>query len=275
MFDQLDVEVKAVERYLEEKKRYLAFYGTHNFRDLGGYPTIDGRSTRWKTLYRSDHLHKLNEIDLRYVEAMRLDKIIDFRSEHERDAEPDRIPLNMDVILVHIPILDVSTEIWRNSRDKFLSDNMKNIDPVKFMTNTNIELATRFTPKMRLFLQELLSSKGYPVLFHCAAGKDRTGFAAAILLRILGIPMEVVLEDYLVSNQYFLASQEMNLKLFRFIKGQKFAEVVKGFLVARPEYLNASFEAIEREHSSFNAYVQNGLGLTERDIEMLKGFYLE
>ncbi len=275
MFDQLDIEVEAVERYLDGKKRYLKFSGTRNFRDLGGYQTTNGRVTRWKTLYRSDHLHKLSDTDFRYLEAMRLDKIIDFRAEHEKDAEPDRIPFNMDVLLVHIPILDLSTEVWRNSRDRFINDNMRNIDPVKFMMGTSVDLAVRFAPKMRQFFQELLSSKGFPVLFHCAAGKDRTGFAAAILLRILGVPLEVVMEDYLLSNQYYFASQEFNLRLIRLLKGEKYAEVVKGFLEVRPEYLSASFDTIDRKFGSFDRYVSEGLGLTAQDVRTLRDFYLD
>lgn len=275
MFDQLELEMEVVERYLDEKKRYLNFSGTRNFRDLGGYQAADGRTTRWKVLYRSDHLHKLNDNDFKYLAALRLDKIIDFRAEHEKEVEPDRIPANMDVRLVDIPILDGSTELWRNSRDKFVNDNMKNIDPAKFMTKTSVELATRFTPKMRRFVQELLSSKGYPVLFHCAAGKDRTGYAAAILLRILDVPMNVIVQDYLISNQYYLSSYEWNLKVLRVIKGAKFAEVVKGFLEVQSVYLATSFETIDHEFGSFDEYVRNGLDLTEKDIEALKRFYLE
>ncbi len=143
------------------------------------------------------------------------------------------------------------------------------------MIETNIELATRFTPQMKRFVNELFSAGGRPVLFHCAAGKDRTGFAAAITLRILGVPLEVVLEDYLLSNQYYLTAHSWNLFLIRLMKGNRFSNVVKGFLEVKPAYLCAAFEAIDSEFGSFEKYVRNGLGLTEQDIKNIRNLYLE
>jgi protein-tyrosine phosphatase len=275
MFDQLDLELKIGGLSFEEKKRRLDFSGAKNFRDLGGYRTVDGKAVIWGILYRSDQLQKLTETDLNHLTALVLDRIIDFRAEHEKEEAPDRIPANSDIRIVEIPILDSSTEIWRDSRNLFLNDNLRNTDPAKFMAETNIELATRFTPQMKQFFHELFSASGRPVLFHCAAGKDRTGFAAAILLRILGVPLEVVMEDYLLSNQYYLSAHSWSLFLIRIMKGKRFSNVIKGFLEVRPAYLCAAFEAIDREFGSLEKYVRNGLGLTEQDIKHLRNLYLE
>jgi protein-tyrosine phosphatase len=198
MIDQMDFELKIGSQSFEENKRRLEFSGAKNFRDLGGYRTVDGRAVVWGILYRSDQLQKLTNSDLNHLTALMLDRIIDFRAEHEKEEAPDRIPLNSDIRIVEIPILDSSTEIWRDTHNQLVKDNLKNIDSAKFMIQMNIELATRFTPQMRQFVHELFSASGRPVLFHCAAGKDRAGFAAAILLRILGVPLEMVMEDYLL-----------------------------------------------------------------------------
>ena len=275
MIDQMDFEIKIDSQFFEEKKRRLDFTGAKNFRDLGGYRTVDGRAVIWGILYRSDQLQKLTNADLNYLTALVLDRIIDFRAVHEKEEAPDRIPSNSDIRIVEIPILDSSTEVWRDTHDQLIKDNLKNIDSVKSMIETNIELATRFTPQMRQFVHELFSASGRPVLFHCAAGKDRTGFAAAILLRILGVPLEVVMEDYLLSNQYYLSAHSWSLFLIRLMKGKRFSNVVKGFLEVRPAYLCAAFEAIDREFGSFEKYVHNGLGLTEQDIKHLRNLYLE
>lgn len=275
MIDQMDFELKIGSQFSEERKRHLDFTGAKNFRDLGGYRTVDGRAVIWGILYRSDQLQKLTNADLNYLTALVLDRIIDFSAEHEKEEAPDRLPVNSDIRIVEIPILDSSTEIWRDSHDQFIRDNLKNIDSVKSMIETNIELATRFTPQMRQFVHEIFSASGRPVLFHCAAGKDRTGFAAAILLRILGVPLEVVMEDYLLSNQYYLPGHSRSLFLIRLIKGKRFSNVVKGFLEVRPAYLCAAFEAVDREFGSFEKYVRNGLGLTEQDIKNLRNLCLE
>jgi len=275
MIDQMDLELKIGSQFFEEKKRRLDFTGAKNFRDLGGYRTVDGKSVVWGILYRSDQLQKLTNTDLKYLTALVLDRIIDFRAAHEKEEAPDRIPPNSDIRIVEIPILDSSTEVWRDTHDQLIKDNLKNIDSVKSMIETNIELATRFTPQMRQFVHELFSASGRPVLFHCAAGKDRTGFAAAILLRILGVPLEVVMEDHLLSNQYYLSAHSWSLFLIRLMKGKRFSNVVKGFLEVRPAYLCAAFEAIDREFGSFEKYVHNGLGLTEQDIKHLRNLYLE
>lgn len=275
MFDQIYLEKTTIEQYDQARKRHLPFSGVKNFRDLGGYQTVDGRTIRWRVLYRSDSLHKLTATDLKKLAGLSLDRIIDFRAEHELAKEPDRLPINTGPRAVYVPILDSSTEIWRDSREQFVKDNLQNIDPAKYMIRTNIELATRFTTQMQKFISELMLTNGHPVLFHCAAGKDRTGFAAAILLRMLGVPQDVVMEDYLLSNRYYLASYKRELVLLQLMKGKNFAAVVKGFLEVRPAYLSAAFEAIDNQHGSFENYIRVGLGLIEKDIEHLKMFYLE
>jgi protein-tyrosine phosphatase len=216
-------------------------------------------------------LHKLTDADLRRLAALQLERVVDFRATHEQEQEPDRLPEG--VSLVPVPILDSSTKVWHDARAEFVK-NLLSMDPVQFMIQTNVELGTRFTPQFKLFLHELLSAGGRPVLFHCAAGKDRTGFAAATLLRILGVPPATVMEDYLLTNQYFMRGYRWNLWLARLLKGKKFAEVLKGFMIADPAYLSAAFNALQQEHGSFENYVRDGLGLTETEIEHLKSIYL-
>lgn len=275
MFDQIYLEGQRVGRIPPLVNRRLPFVGAKNFRDLGGYQTTDQRTIRWGRLYRSDCLHKLTAADLRRLTSLALDRIIDFRADHELAQAPDRLPSEVKIRVVRIPILDSSTEVWRDSREQFLKDNLRKLDPVYAMIETNIELATYFTPQLQMFVQEVLSANGRPLLFHCAAGKDRTGFAAAVLLRTLGVPQEVVMEDYLLSNQFYLSAYKWDLTLLKLMKGKKVASMVKGFLEVRSAYLATAFEAIDYKYGSFKYYVRNGLGLALKDIEHLKMLYLE
>lgn len=252
----------------------MSFSGTKNFRDLGGYQTLDGKLVRWGTLYRSGSLHKLTDADLKRLSDLDLAWIVDFRSSGEKEREPDRLPAHGTARLVEIPILDSSTRIYQSSRNEIVKI-LKNIDPVHSLSTTNVELSTCFTAEMRKFMDVLLSSNGQPLLFHCTAGKDRTGFAAALILRILGVPQEVVMQDYLLTNQYFYAAHRRKLLLLRLLKGRKVAEVVAGLLRADPVYLSAAFQTIDQNHGSFENYVHEALGLVSRDVDCLKTMYLE
>lgn len=256
----------------ESRLRVLPFSGTKNFRDLGGYRTADGRSLRWCLLYRSDSLHKLTAADLNYLAGLNLDRVIDFRAEYEARREPDRLPDGMR--RVHLPMEDSSTKVWHEAREEMVK-NLKNLDPVQYMIQTNVELATIFTPGYRQFYQELLTSDAKPVLFHCAAGKDRTGFAAATLLRILGVSQDVIMQDYLLTNRYLLGGYAWSLFMARILRGGKFADGIRGFMQADERYLSAAFATLEREHGSFENYVRDGLGLNGHDIARLKNIYLE
>ena len=275
MFEEIYFERQNVEEYTQARERRLSFFGAKNFRDLGGYQTINERTIYWGRLYRSDSLHKLTSADLKRLTFLSLDRIIDFRADHEIAQETDRLPTDAEIRVVRIPILDSSTEIWRDSREQFIKDNLRNVDPVHYMIQTNMELATRFTPQMQIFIQEVLLANGRPLLFHCAAGKDRTGFAAAMILRMLGVPQQMVMEDYLLSNQYYLSAHKWDLAFLQLMKGKHFASVVKGFLEVRPAYLAAAFETIDYKYGSFENYVRNGLGLAQKDVEHLKMLYLE
>lgn len=274
MFDQIYVDKTIELQKYEGRNRRLNLSGARNFRDLGGYRTTDGRSVRWGLLYRSDALHKLTSTDLKFMAALNLDRIIDFRSAHEKASEPDRLPAYMKINYVEIPIHDASTRVWHESRDEFIKK-VRELDPTRYMVDTNVELATQFTPEIRTFFHELSSAGGRPVLFHCAAGKDRTGFAAAVILRLLGVPEETVMEDYLLTNQYFLPSFRLEMAALRLFRGKKFADGVLGFMKASPEYLSSAFIALEHAHGTFENYVRDGLGLTEKDIERFRRTYLE
>jgi protein-tyrosine phosphatase len=274
MIERTDPDKAIPGKSYEAKNRRLQFSGAMNFRDLGGYPTLDGRTVRWGRLYRSDYLKKTTKSDLAHLADLHIARMIDFRADAEREKKPDRLPADSGIQLVALPILDSSTKVGLVSRLQFVKDS-SGIDPIKSMLQTYTELATRFTPQMSRFIHELISVNGQPVLFHCTAGKDRTGFGAALILRILGVPPGVVMEDYLLSNRYRIYGYRRILFVLRLIRGKKFTTIVKGFLEVQPAYLSAAFEAIEREHGSFENYLLKGLGLTGQDIDLLRDIYLE
>ena len=254
--------------------RHLRFTGAKNFRDLGGYQTADGRTVRWGLLYRSDALHALTDFDLERLSALSLSRVIDFRSDYERQQAPDRLPAGGNIPCAQIPILDASTALVQVPRDE-LAKKLRNVDPHEYLHETYVGFVTRFTPDFRLFFRELVSAGGQPVLVHCTAGKDRTGFAAAILLRLLGVPHETVIQDYLLTNEYFFAHYKWNLVLARLMKGGRFADAIRGFMRAEPQYLSTAFDTMDREFGSFERYIRDGIGLSPTEVEHLRTTYLE
>ena len=257
------------------KSRWIAFSGVRNFRDLGGYRTISGQTVRRGLLYRSANLYNLTDKDLQRLHRLSLKRIIDFRADFEKANEPDRLPADANIQVLEIPILDTSTDAAFSLEQQIKAGKVDGINPAKLLIDANVQLVTEFTPQYRRFIHEILEASGQPVLFHCTAGKDRTGFAAAILLRILGVPQDTVMFDYLLSNQYYFKPLRRNLILLTLAKGRKTARVVAGFLEAKASYLAAAFETIEWQYGSFDQYVSQGLELTKEQVEHLRMLYLQ
>ena len=264
----------AAERNLADSQR-VRIWSVRNFRDLGGYPSLLGGFVNRGLLYRSASLHTLSGRDHRLFSSLSIHSIIDFRSDPERQRQPDRLRADFGIRHVSIPILDSCTAKSGDLERQIRSGKVDDIDPAGLLTQANRELATRFTPQYRQFLHAVLDARGRPVLFHCAAGKDRTGFAAAILLRLLGVPEQLVMFDYLMSNRHYLRALRPVLKIVALVKGRKVASALTGFAEVRASFLEAAFQALTRQFGSFEAYAHDGLDLSEQDLRTLRSVYLQ
>lgn len=256
--------------------RMLEFSGIHNFRDLGGYRTSDGRQVKWGKLYRSGALHGASDHDLSVLTELGLTTLVDFRSSAEKAAEPDRLPQPHSFQVVEIPTLDGGdNSVAKEIMGRIESGSFSDFDPDSFMLEANRHFAQRYTPQYRLFMETVLESNGQPVLWHCSAGKDRAGFAAAVLLRILGVPPEVVMQDYLLSKEYALEARRTQLLILRLLKGRQAAAKLEVIMGVEPEWLNAGFAEIDANYGSFDNYVREALQLDEAAILQLREWLLE
>lgn len=260
-----------------EPGRRIPFDGLGNLRDLGGYRAADGRTVRWGRLYRSDHLGRLSRRDRRRLRALELAVVVDFRSSAERARAPSRLPAGQGIRVVEIPIFegDEDAVAGRVVRERLLRGDIAGMDADAMLTAAYQELVTKFTPAYRRFVAEVLAARGAPLLFHCTSGKDRTGFAAAILLRLLGVPEAAIMADYLRSKAYSLATHRHQLRLVRLLRGPAIADLARALLSVKGAYLQAAFAAIDRTYGSFAAYARVGLGLGEPDIARLRETLLE
>lgn len=264
---RIPAEIPVVER---AQNRLLNFERIANFRDLGGYPTTDGRQTKWGVLYRSGTLAHATDADLEGISQLGLTKLVDFRSGAEKTEEPDRLPEPPGFTIVEIPTLDDGNKMVADIMDRIESGDFGDMQPNRMMIEANRQFATTFTPQYREFMRTLQQAEGAPILWHCSAGKDRAGFAAAILLRILGVPQEIVVQDYMASKQHALNARRTQLLLLRVLKGEEAADKLGILMGVEEAWIRAAFDEIDSAWGSFDNYVHEGLKLSRADVEKLR-----
>lgn len=243
-----------------------------NFRDLGGYVTADGKHrTRWNRLYRSDHLAKIphDEKHIKFLTGdLNVDCAIDFRGEIERMKENYRFP-GVEYVVISIEPGDVLRML--TSQVEVTVEAAE-----KSMIHLNELLVGTYQKDYATFMQVLLDKApgGKAVVFHCTAGKDRTGFAAALILLLLDIPVETVLEDYLLTNRFFKPPAEHQvLALFPNMRVEKGA--IDRLFYVRASYLETALRSINERYGGIRQYAQSQLSLTDAQVDLLREHYLE
>lgn len=254
-------------------ERSIPLAGSVNLRDFGGYPTVDGGMVRRGRLFRSGALAGLSESAQQTFGKLRIGLICDLRRDEERRAQPTPFPQDAPRRL-EIPISPGSGDaLYRDLREGVLSAR-KSID---FMVKINRELARDHADDYARMFEGLLELEDQGFLVHCAAGKDRTGFACALILHALGVAEETVLEDYLLTNEFLdIESEIMNRLIATFGSGQlPDPELVEALAGVRPEYLRAAYQAIESEFEGVEQYLEHAIGLDAGARELLRSRLVE
>lgn len=255
-------------------ERLLPLEGAHNFRDLGGYETSDGRFVRWGRLFRSDELSQLTDADVAYVARLGIRWLCDFRSDEERAESPDRLPAESPPTVERLVITDGD---WSAAelRRRILAGEVDDLDAAELMKAANRGFATTFRDRYTVLLDRLARPDTLPALIHCTGGKDRAGFGAAVVLLALGVPRETVMYDYLLTNHYTHARIERMLFVIRFASlFRTDPERVRPLMGVDRDYLQAAFEVIDRDFGSDEAFLRDGLGLSEVERNALRGALL-
>jgi protein-tyrosine phosphatase len=250
------------------KVRKLALQGTPNFRDFGGYPAAGGQSVKWGYLYRSGQLSTLSDKDVELVGALELDLVFDFRRVDEQHQEPSKLPQSNPPRVVSVPITPGSNASFFDQSD---TDSVAMFD---FMVDINRDFAEAQTATYARMFKEILDVGNAKLLVHCAAGKDRTGFAAAMILLALGVPREVVMRDYMLTADFFSPHLEID-KLRRKYQMELEAEAILPMLEVHEDYLSAALNSIERRFSSIESYLSEELGVGGVEQAELRGRYLD
>ena len=261
---------------IPEKSRLLPIENTRNTRDLGGYSTADGRHVKWNLLFRSDNLAALNETDLSYLGQLQLATVTDLRSDSERRQAPTRLPrqsppIQYQTLDINNPEVDVAA-LGR----KFYSGELSETELLALTDRTEYINNTALSRIWGQWVADLAKPGALPHLFHCTAGKDRTGFAAALILLTLGVSKDEVMEDFLLTNQVLASHIEATVNKIQAHSAEPVdPDVLRQVIGVTPNSLEGAFEAMEAQYGSIQLYIEQGLGIDKQTQSKLRELLLE
>ena len=247
---------------MSDHPRNLNLAGAANFRDLGGYHGTDGRRVRWRRLFRSNHLGDLTAADIDVLRGLGLKCAFDLRGAVERLPTMCRL----DGIAVHsLPIEPVTLAVLRERLGT--GKPLLQAETAEIMRESYRNYVRHHARSFRALFAHLVEDRA-PLVIHCTAGKDRTGFACALVLHALGVAPDVILEDYLLTNQFWKMSETGG-------SSDLPHEVRAVITKVDASFLAAALDTIETDHGGLDAYLEDGLRVGPRQRAMLAERYLE
>ncbi|MSY28553.1 MAG: protein-tyrosine-phosphatase [Actinobacteria bacterium] len=254
-----------VDEIVNHPRRLIGLEAVHNFRDLGGYATADGRSTRWRTLFRSDGLYRLRGADdMSRVRQLGLKSVIDLRTEREQREQGIFPTDDIEVTFHHLSIVDVT---WSDTETPEFDDE------VEFLVwgyRDMLEIgSSRFADAMHVLAQ----TDSLPAVFHCAAGKDRTGVLAALLLSSLGVDDAHICADYGLTQDAMQRTIAWS-KVHRPELAERYATIPKAYLAADPRAMQIILAELAQRHGSVRNYVRE-IGVADNTVDALSNLLLE
>ena len=240
--------------------RHLNLQGASNFRDLGGYPTADGRATRWRAIFRSNHLGQLTADDIEVVRGLGVRRAFDFRGVEERTGGVCCV----NEIAVHS--LPIEPTVVASLRARIEDHSLTAPVALEIMRESYRNYVRHNTHSFRMLFGHLLDDQT-PLVIHCTAGKDRTGFASALILHSLGVSEDVIAEDYLLTNQFYRRDATAASELPE--------DVRNAIGSVETSFLAAAFVAVAAEYGDLESYLRDGLKLGTPERTALKARYLQ
>jgi len=257
--------------------RNLGIASVPNLRDLGGYRTADGKTVASGLVYRSNQLSDIPPADMEKLAGLGLKNAFDLRTAEERNKRPEELPKGVNYVV--LDVLADSPAAGPAQLEKLMGNpNVANTE----LGGGKVEAAFQASyrefvalPSARREFGKLYLSLGdrqqVPALFHCTTGKDRTGWAAAAFLALMGVSKDKVYEDYLRSNDYILPAYKKAIDGFVAAGGN--AEIPKAILGVKKEYLDAAFDEMQTKYGTIEKYFAEGLGIDAAKQQALRDLY--
>ncbi|QBJ86354.1 tyrosine-protein phosphatase [Chryseobacterium gleum] len=234
-----------------------------NFRTVGNIKNTEGRTLKEGKFYRSAHLHKLKKRSFDRFDELGIREIIDLRNSKEIAQKPDQIPAE-NTYKKYSAFEDEGDQLSQ-AKKLVLKGKVNASDADKRMIDFYREYVTENPETIKTIITEVLESKD-PVLYHCTAGKDRTGIITALILTILKFDKETIYNDYLLSNNYRKDLVQKRLRLantLHFLYPKMDLQVLEKLSWVEKRYLDAAFEEINKKYGSADAYIQQVLGISD------------
>ena len=246
-----------------DPERLVVLEAVHNFRDLGGYAAADGRTIVWRKLFRADGLYRLTPADVAALEPLGLRTVIDLRSAPELD-ERGRFPIDAHpVVFHHLPIVD---KTWAHG------DAPEYERDEDFLIWAYQDMLTVGAPRFAKSFEVLAEAEALPAVFHCAAGKDRTGLLAALLLGSLGVSHDDIVADYALTVE--------GMARFRVWAAREWPEwaeraasIPPAYTAALPDSMSHILDELRAEHGTIRDYVRS-IGVTDATLATLESVLL-
>lgn len=242
-------------------RRHLPLTGASNFRDLGGYVGQEGRPVKWRKIFRSDHLANLSADDLQQIQSIGIKRSFDFRGVQESQAQAYDWP---DIQRHSLSI--EPTVVQRLQAQHLTGKPLTAADALDAMQTTYRDFVRVDSGRFAQLFEHLLDQPE-PLLFHCTAGKDRTGLAAALVLYALGVSEADIWRDYLLTNQLYKRNSIGATSLA--------PDVLKIVWEVQESFLQASLEEIHARYGSVQNYLNQELNLTPAALLRLQSLYLD
>lgn len=249
-----------------------------NLRDLGGYSTETGKTVAKGLLYRSNQLTGISPEDMATLAILRLKTVYDLRTAGEKEGHPSELPPGTSY--VWLDVLADLPEGWMDETLQLLKEakkanaalgDGKAAQGMEEMYRGFVALESARTEFGKLFLG-LSDQEALPAVFHCTAGKDRTGWAAAVLLSLLGVPRETIYEDYLRSNEYILPLYQDRINAL--VATGVDQSIPLSIMGVNKAYLDAAFDEMGKRYGSVESYLSEGLGIDIARQEAIRKLYL-
>ena len=255
----------------------LPLNGLPNFRDFGGHPTADGRRVRTGVLYRSQAFSAATEKDLEYLAGLGVRLVCDLRSEMERQKAQDRWPTGAAPARLYLDIRNDARAGHRELIDTIRSQpNPAGVHRGMMLIYRGMPAA--FAPVLPQLFEHLLDPERLPMVIHCHAGKDRTGFICALILAALGVDREPIVADYLLTAQR-IDRMRLSLELVEtfsaFVGVPLTTEALQVALDVRPEFLDAAMQTLDADYGGVEGYLQTAGKLDGAHRERLRSILLD
>jgi len=243
--------------------RHIYFKKVLNFRDIGGLKTTEGKIIKWGRIFRSDNLSQLRNDEFKKFNDLNIKTVYDLRTPQEIAGHKDHLPAN--VTYVHAPSVLDHADLLSGMRSKVLNGQISEGQSIQIMANFYRDIVADNIPALKQLLQTIVNSD-QPLLYHCSAGKDRTGITTALILSILKVDRQTIVNDYLLSDYYRRKKVERMLtkaKIAKVIKPNIGVGVLQNFLSVDERYLNEAFNYIDSNYGGMDAFIKNQLGISD------------